>query len=297
MKKTVFKSVVLVMIASILITGCSKHRGFKKISKGLYYKLYETKENNVNKKKSQIGDIMTLDIVYRIIIGKKDSILFSTYKMGTPTVVELTKPEFKGDIIEGFAKLSEGDSATFIANADSFFLRTAQMKQLPEFIKKGSEIYFDVKVHKVQSKDEYKREKEAEMKKLEAEESQKLEAYIKDNNIKEKPTASGLYYIEIKKGTGKKVDMGSKVKIHYTGMLLNGKKFDSSLDRNQPFEFQVGMQNVVPGMDEGIGMMKVGGKAKLIIPSKIAYGSRGAGEVIPPFSTLVFDVELLDVEK
>jgi FKBP-type peptidyl-prolyl cis-trans isomerase len=217
--------------------------------------------------------------------------------MGTPTVVELTKPEFKGDIIEGFAKLSEGDSATFIANADSFFLRTAQMKQLPEFIKKGSEIYFDVKVHKVQSKDEYKREKEAEMKKLEAEESQKLEAYIKDNNIKEKPTASGLYYIEIKKGTGKKVDMGSKVKIHYTGMLLNGKKFDSSLDRNQPFEFQVGMQNVVPGMDEGIGMMKVGGKAKLIIPSKIAYGSRGAGEVIPPFSTLVFDVELLDVEK
>ena len=125
-------------------------------------------------------------------------------------------------------------------------------------------------------------------------ESVQRDQYIKDHNITAKPTADGLYYIEKTKGTGTQADPGKKVKVHYTGTLLNGKKFDSSLDRNEPFEFTLGKGMVIRGWDEGIAMMKQGGKATLIIPSSIGYNDRDMGD-IPAFSTLVFDVELLEV--
>ncbi|MEI6899645.1 MAG: FKBP-type peptidyl-prolyl cis-trans isomerase, partial [Bacteroidota bacterium] len=97
-------------------------------------------------------------------------------------------------------------------------------------------------------------------------------------------------------GTGEQAVAGKKVKVHYTGTLLSGKKFDSSRDRNEPFEFVLGKGQVIPGWDEGIGMMKVGGKATLVIPSTIAYGERD-NQGIPAYSTLVFDVELLGVSN
>ena len=100
----------------------------------------------------------------------------------------------------------------------------------------------------------------------------------------------------IKVGTGKEAVAGKTVSVHYTGWLLDGKKFDSSVDRGQPFNFTLGAQQVIAGWDQGVAGMKVGGKRKLTIPSKLAYGERGAGGVIPPNATLIFDVELLDVK-
>lgn len=110
-------------------------------------------------------------------------------------------------------------------------------------------------------------------------------------------TASGLKYIDVVVGKGASPSVGKQVKVHYTGTLENGKKFDSSVDRNQPFTFIIGVGQVIPGWDEGVMSMKVGGKRKLIIPPNLGYGARGAGGVIPPNATLLFDVELLDVEK
>ena len=106
----------------------------------------------------------------------------------------------------------------------------------------------------------------------------------------------GLKYWDEKVGTGATATPGHKVKVHYTGWLKsNGNKFDSSVDRKEPFEFKLGAGQVIKGWDEGVAGMKVGGKRRLEIPPDLGYGSRGAGGVIPPNSTLLFDVELLDV--
>jgi peptidylprolyl isomerase len=109
-------------------------------------------------------------------------------------------------------------------------------------------------------------------------------------------TESGLQYIDIVEGTGEAPKKGQTVSVHYTGTLTNGDKFDSSRDRGQPFEFPLGAGRVIKGWDEGIASMKIGGQRQLIIPPDLGYGARGAGGVIPPNATLLFDVELLGVK-
>jgi len=110
-------------------------------------------------------------------------------------------------------------------------------------------------------------------------------------------TPSGLQYQEIEVGSGEKPKAGQDVVVHYTGWLeSNNEKFDSSVDRGQPFTFTLGQGMVIKGWDEGLASMHIGGKRRLIIPAALGYGPRGAGGVIPPNATLVFDVELLDVQ-
>jgi peptidylprolyl isomerase len=120
----------------------------------------------------------------------------------------------------------------------------------------------------------------------------------KDDNAegKQVTTASGLKYTDMTIGTGASPVAGKQVTVHYTGTLEDGTKFDSSVDRGQPFQFTIGVGQVIKGWDEGVMSMKVGGKRKLVIPPELGYGANGAGGVIPPNATLIFDVELLSVQ-
>lgn len=134
-----------------------------------------------------------------------------------------------------------------------------------------------------------KTKKEAEAKEKAAAEVDKLAAGFKS-------TESGLRYQIIQKGDGVQAEKGKNVSVHYKGQLADGTVFDSSYKRNQPLEFPVGVGHVIPGWDEGIQLLQVGDKARMVIPSDLAYGARGAGGVIPPNAVLIFDVELMDVK-
>jgi FKBP-type peptidyl-prolyl cis-trans isomerase len=215
--------------------------------------------------------------------------------------INLQKSTFVGSLEDGLFMMAKGDSAAFIVPADSFFLKTMQMNQLPPFIKSGDHIKAVIKLGNIKGKQEVEAqrqkemaEREAMMKEKQALELPALEKYIAENKINVKPTATGLYYIETKKGSGANPKPTDFVKVHYTGTLLDGKVFDSSVERGEPVEFP--LNGVIAGWTEVLQLMKKGGKAKLIIPSSLGYGGQEAGP-IPMFSSLVFEVELIDINE
>lgn len=280
-------ALILVLSVSI-VTACSKG-GMKTNPNGLQYRLYSEGTGP----KPQTGDIMNLRMTY---YSETDSLLFNTAKMNdTLFQVMLAAPSFKGAVEEGFAMLSKGDSATLIVSADSVFEKTFHDK-LPPYIKKGSKLRFEVKLIDFITKDAYEAEKKAKEETSMKEEQSKIDEYVKANSISVQPTSSGLYFTETQAGKGKPAESGKTVVVNYTGKFLDGKVFDTSVGKPKPFEFPLGQGQVIPGWDEAISMMKEGGKATILVPSKLAYGQQGAGGVIPPFTPLVFEVELISVK-
>jgi FKBP-type peptidyl-prolyl cis-trans isomerase FkpA len=291
MKRT-FNSLLFLLVIAVIFSACGgKYPGYKKTESGLYYKFF-TESGDTAKPKE--NDILNLKLSYSAKIAGKDT-LFMDGK--NDFKLPLAKSAFKGDIYEGLKLMSKGDSASFIMSADSFYKKIVR-GPLPKGVDSLGVLTFNVKLIDFMSQEEMMKKQEAENATKEVAETEVLNKYLTDNKITTAPTASGLYYIEVKKGNGKKPVAGKKVKVHYTGTLLDGTKFDSSFDHDgkQPLEFPLGQGQVIPGWDEGVALMSVGGKAKLIIPSKLAYGARNAGP-IPAFSTLLFDVELVEVEK
>lgn len=304
MKKSFSKGIALavlgVSVLSLSLSSCkkSKYPGYDETETGLAYKFHKKGDGKITPKE---GDIMSMVIVYK---NSKDSVIFDSRKQGQPIMVPLQKPSFKGGLEEGFAMMSVGDSASFVVNADSFFVKTFKM-ETPKFVEKGSGIYFDLKLEKVTTKADFEKEQrekqEKQMADMEARknaEAGDLAKYLADNKITTKANESGLIYIEQVKGKGAKAEKGKTVVVHYTGTLLDGSKFDSSFDHpdKAPIEFKLGEGAVIPGWEEGLAMMHVGSKAKFIIPSSLAYGPSGQGPVIPPYSTLVFEVELVNLK-
>jgi FKBP-type peptidyl-prolyl cis-trans isomerase FkpA len=293
------KRLLLVTFAGILagffMVSCSqqgKHPGFKKTDSGLYYKFHHQGDDTTQAKISEYAEV---EMVY----GTPDSVLFDSRKLPAaqrPMKIPMIKSIYKGDIYEGISMMHVGDSATFECNADSVFKKLFRMQKLPAFVDSTQDVYFSIKLVDVKTPQQMQAEESARMVKLQNEENKAREDYLAANHITMKPTASGLIFISKKTGHGPHPQVGDKVSVHYTGYLLNGQKFDSSVDRGKPFEFTLGKHQVIAGWDEGIAKLRKGGKATLIIPSKLGYGARNMGP-IPPFSTLVFDVELMDITK
>jgi peptidylprolyl isomerase len=144
--------------------------------------------------------------------------------------------------------------------------------------------------------DNYRNQMKEKAKKAAAEAAQEFDNWVIKNYPNAQRTASGLYYVVVQEGQGDKAAAGKTVAVHYAGKLTNGNEFDNSYRRGEPIEFKLGIGQVIPGWDEGIGLMRVGSKYTLIIPSELGYGKRGAGGVIPPNATLVFETELMSVK-
>lgn len=284
----------LTVVSSILMVSCNSKSGkeeakYQTTESGLKYKLVES---NIDQPQVKEGDILSLVMTY----GTGDSVMFNSADIPQgKMVLKQRKSVYPGDFYEMMGMLHKGDSVDFVLDAEKFFQKTAGQQAPPSM--KGLNLDFRVRLDNVQTEDEYQAQVMQDMKKKQEAEAGKIAEYVADKGITVDPTESGLYVIVTEKGNGPKPQKGDKVKVHYTGRLLDGTKFDSSVDRGQPFEFVLGQGRVIKGWDEGIAMLNVGSKATLIVPSKLGYGERGAGRDIPPYAPLVFDVELLDIVK
>ncbi|WDF55618.1 FKBP-type peptidyl-prolyl cis-trans isomerase [Mucilaginibacter sp. KACC 22063] len=256
--------------------------------------------------KIKVGDIVTLNLINKT---EKDSVLFSTYTAGAPTQVQVQPTQNIADLMAIFPLLSNKDSVLVKIPADSVFKN--QEDKRPPFFPAKSNIVFVIKIEKIQSLNEAIAERNASMAKLQAAEPLAITKYITANKLMPKTTASGLKYVILslpEKGSGRKPLPGDTVMVNYVGRTLEGKVFDSSVQmvakeagldqpgRNyEPIRFVVGAGQMIPGWDEGFQYIPEGAAAKLILPSKLAYGERGAPPTIAPYSPLVFDVNLLRI--
>lgn len=295
-----YLNILLVGLLSLSIIACKNSSG--KTKSGYRY-THHVKNGGAMAKE---GDVVFYHITERI----NDKVMGSTYQQGSepmsnrmPTKEELGTEKVPA-MVEAMQMMSVGDSLTIYISLDS-------IKTPIPGVENAKEAALGVRLTKIMSSEEAN--KEAAEKKRVADEKKQvvlarnpevesmMQATIKEYNagkLKDKlqKTASGLQYIIKEAGTGAAPQSGKVVSVNYYGALKDGKVFDNSFGRGEPIEFPLGVGQVIPGWDEGIGLLKKGGKGVLFIPSALGYGAQGAGGKIPPNAELVFYVELDDVK-
>jgi len=285
---------------ALAFTACndSQFDGYTRAESGLHYKFFNHDESGTM---AQDGDKLLLR--YKISRQNNDSTVLDS-KEGSRDgsgFMEffLRNSSFVGSFEDGMKMMAKGDSAEFIVRADSFFIKSYGMNELPKGFGPNDYLKGVFKIKDIIPAKEVAemQKKQMEAQKIEAEKAMEaekglIEKYVADNKITVKPEVSGLYYMEVKKGTGPSPSPVDMVTVHYTGKFLDGRVFDSSVERGEPAQFA--LNQVIPGWTEGLQKMKKGGKANLLIPSSLGYREGGNG--MPPFATLFFEVELLDVQ-
>lgn len=266
------------LVAALGLVMASCGTGEKKTPGGVEYIVHKSGSGAQLK----LGDTVLMNITQRL----NDSLLAESRKVvGAPVPVLIQASKEKYDLMEGLALLKEGDSATFFIPIDSL------PQHLP-FGKKGDKLKVTFAVV-----GKYSASTQV------AADAKEIKSYLDKNNLKATPTPEGVYVAVKQEGTGEQPKAGDTVYVHYTGKLLDGKVFDSSLDSTlrpgmklEPIKFPIGRGFVIRGWDAGIGALKKGSKATLVIPSTLAYGLQGSPPAIPSNAVLVFDVELVDVK-
>lgn len=288
MKKHLFRIAGGLMgLAALALLSACNHVDYKMLKRG------------EGKFKPQPGDY----IIGEMWIAVGDSVLMTNAGKPGP-VIQVGEPEFKGDLQEGVRLLHEGDSARFNIKADSI---RARGMQLPEIVK--GTLSYVIKVQQIVPESEFPAYLEAKAAEADLDQQQAIAAYLHEHNLTVSSTDDGLYFIRTREGKGKAIQQGSPVKFHYVGRLLDGTIFDTSIEevaeengllhpmrRYEPLETMAGTGQMIQGMDEGLMMMRQGDKATLIIPFQLGYGDRDLG-LIPPYSPLVFEMEIVSVEN
>lgn len=300
MRRNILTVATLALFIASVMGSCSeqsKYPGYEQTQSGLYYKFYTQNEGET----PQVGEL--LEMVFSCVVNDTTVII-----PATPNIFQLQEPLFKGDIFEGMAMMHKGDSASFIVDIDSTFVTFFGQPTLPSEFNPTDVMRFEMKLNDVYTEQEYAMRYAEDVRKMNAERTERMKEvypeetakaakeladFMKKNKIEAEPTETGLLYVMTSEGNGEKPEVGKPVKVHYTGKLLNGKVFDSSVERGEPIMFDLGVGRVIPGWDEGIQLMSKGEKGVLYIPYYLAYGERDMG-IIPPFSNLMFEVELVD---
>jgi peptidylprolyl isomerase len=294
MKKVSFLAMLFAAAVAMIVVSCQSGSdgslsGYETAENGLVYK-FHAKGDDSDSVTPKAGDFIDINMIYE----SEDSVIFNTDSVPVEQrkPIPMGKPFFDGDVFTGLEMMRVGDSATFVVSADSVW-KYMYRGNIPPGLDSAKNLYYHIGLNDIISSADMDA-KRAEEARVRLEEDEEIRAkFLAENYPDAQPTESGLYYIRTKKGKGKNPQNGQLVSVHYTGKLLDGTKFDSSVDRGTPYEFPLGQGRVIRGWDEGIAMMKKGEKGVLVIPSDLGYGSRGSGR-IPPSSTLVFDVELVD---
>ncbi|MEE4257699.1 MAG: FKBP-type peptidyl-prolyl cis-trans isomerase [Bacteroidales bacterium] len=281
------KNLPVMILTVLLITSCGSD--YSTTETGLEYKFYVQNDGE----KPNVGDFITIDMHY----GTDDTVLFDSKRIPDGLTFPLDSPFYAGDLFEGILMMSRGDSASFRTSADSFYLVVARAPAVPSFITPGDKITFEVKLHDFKTREQKETEDAIALEEQKVAAEAAYQAYLEENNITVEPQESGLIYIEEKSGSGRKPMIDEMVTINLEVRLLDGTKVFSTADRGEPFEYQYGKKFDTDGLEEGVGMMRKGGKATLIVPHQIAYGAEARGQVIQPFSTIIYEVELLNIRS
>ena len=305
MKKSI-KFATLLVAGTAMLCACNSGdmAGFKTTENGLYYKF---EKQNKDGQQVQEGDVLVGEMTVRFDTME----LFSTN--GNATRIAQAMPSFNGGLYEGLIMMHVGDVATFAIEADSL-AKYVQPSQMPPSYEpgKGMKLFYEINLQDIVSKDDLAAEQAnymQEVQKRQAEEPEEIAEFVKENKITVKPTAEGLYVIVKKKGNGPKVATGKEINVNYTGRLLDGTMFDSSVEGDarsgeiyepsrtyEPMTYVVGRDKLINGWEQGVMGQPAGTILQLVIPSALAYGPRGAGTQIPPYSPLVFDIEIISVK-
>ena len=288
MLKLKYNIILILFIALLSCNRTEKYSGYTRTWTGIYYKVHSIGEEDI---KPAVGDYITVDLLYKTI---NDSVFFA----GRRTFL-LTKPDYRASIDECFPLLSMGDCATFILNSGSFFEKTLKSK-VPSFLTAKDDMKIVVYMIDIMTNADFKKQKDVFLSWIDdfgEYESKLLKQYINEKEINIEPVKAGIYYLKTVEGNGKKVQKGNTVTVNYEGRFLNGDYFDSTYKRKQPFEFKFGEQwQVIEGLEDAISMMTEGEKAIFVIPSTHAFGTSGSSTgIIPPFTSVIFEVELLKV--
>jgi len=284
---------VLNTIIAIVVVGLSfscNSEKFQVSEDGFEYKYINRGSGDVPKE----GEIVVYNMKY---MNEKDSIIFETTAERPANVpCNMQQWETMGPLYKAFKMIKEDDSILIKIPTKTLFAESFKAPIPPGIDPEGS-FTFCIGVSKMMTQEEMQADAKEMSKGQLDKDIEVIEGFLTENSITAQSTESGLRYVIEVEGAGNHPKPGENVKVHYTGTLLDGTKFDSSYDRNEPFSFSIGRGQVIPGWDEGIALLKPGGKGTLYIPSPLAYGPRGAGGSIKPNSVLKFDVELIEIEK
>jgi FKBP-type peptidyl-prolyl cis-trans isomerase len=300
------KLIYLVVFLQLFALKLKAQDNFQRSPRGAAYQILTHNTGD----KIKIDDVITIDVIQKT---EKDSVLFDSHGRPEPLKLQVQTPTNVGDLMEIFPLMTVKDSAIVKVPTDSVF--KSHEDQRPAFLPKGSQLIFLIKVNRVQSlndaiaeRNAAIAERKAELDKVKASEGIDAAKYIADHQLVLKTTPSGLKYVITHPSLKRKPLVGDTLLVNYTGRTLAGKVFDSSIESEavkgglhqpgrvyEPIKLVVGSGQVIKGWDEGLLLVNEGAKAMFIIPSSLAYGDQNAGEDIKPYSTLIFDVELVKI--